>query len=362
MPHDGASTEHEDPMRPIINHTPFPASRGTFTHPDGTRSLSAVLMATFAIPDEDGAVCEPAAEQLEPLPLPSYVGEQWRSSIRRPADVVPYKPGTDVVLIGHAHAPHGWPVVEITASVKVGGVHKSVVVVGDRQWERTEAGLVISEPTPFVRMPLVYERAFGGCPPSQRGKARPDRDERNPVGTGYCVEPSDAEGMRLPNLEAPEERIRAWRDVPPVAGFGAIDAHWAGRACFAGTFDAAWRETQRPRMPLDLDPRFYSVASPGLGSAVSLFGELEVELVHVAAKAVLRFRLPDVRVEMDFNLAGRRHERRAELWTVVLEPDERRVSMVWGARCRIEQRRSPVDWIEIRTESHNKEQVIPHAS
>jgi hypothetical protein len=150
--------------------------------------------------------------------------------------------------------------------------------------------------------------------------------------------------------------------IDDVAGFGAIDGHWAGRACFAGTFDAAWREKQRPRLPLDLDPRFFSAASPGLGSAVSLFGELEVELVHVSTEPVLRFRLPDVRVQVDFQLAGRLHERRAELWTIVLEPDERRVTMSWGARCRVEQRRSSSDRIEIRNESSNAEQVIPHAS
>lgn len=338
-------------MRSIDNHTPFAARLGIFVNPDKRRSLSAVLAATFTIPTEDGALCRLAHEQIKPQPLPSYFGERCRSSIRRPADVVPYKPGTDVVVVGHAYAPHGRPVTELTVSVTVGSLHKSLAVIGDRSWRKTDAGLVITEPEPFVRMPLVYERAFGGCPPSQRGQARPDRDERNPVGTGYCVIESDAEGMRLPNLETPEARITAWRTVPPVAGFGAVDAHWASRRRFAGSFDAAWRENQYPDLPRDLDPRFYSVASSGLWTPVTLFGELLVELVHLSATPVMRFRLPDVRVQMDFTLGGDLHQRRAELWTIVLEPDDRRVSMVWGARCRLDHRRSSLDRIEIRTDT-----------
>jgi hypothetical protein len=348
-------------MHPLINHTPFQARLGIGLSPDRTRSLTAVLAATFSLPDIDGAVCEPAPEQLEPQLYPSYVGEPLRSSILRPADVVPYKPGTDVVLVGHAYAPEG-PVEELTVSVKVGSLHKTIAVIGDRQWQSTTVGLVKSVPQPFERMPLVYERAFGGCPPSQHGAAHPDHDERNPIGTGYCVVPTDAEGMALPNLEAPEDRITSWRSVPTVAGFGAIDAHWAYRRSLAGTFDAAWRANQRPYLPRDFDPRFYSVASPGLWSPVSLFGELDVELVRLSTTPVLRFRLPDVRVRVDFHLGGQLHERRAELWTIFLEPDERRVSMVWGARCRLEHRRAALDRIEIRTDPLTNEQVIPHAS
>ena len=349
-------------MRSLVNHTPFAARLGVFINPDRSRSLSAVLAATFTIPTEAGAVGELAQEQLLPQPFPSYFGKRGGSSIRRPADIVPYKPGTDVVGVGHAYAPHGRPVAELTASVRVGDLHKSIAVLGDRMWRKTDAGLVMTEPEPFERMPLRYERAFGGCPPSQHGQARPDRDERNPIGTGYCVVERDAEGMRLPNLEAPEARISSWPAVPPVAGFGAMDAHWAGRRRFAGTLDAAWRESQRPYLPRDLDPRFYSVASPGLWSPVSLFGELPVELVHLTPTPVLCFMLPDVRVQVDFQLGGHVQERHAELWTIVLEPDERRVSMVWGARCRDEQRRSSHDCIEIRTEALTTVKAIPHAS
>lgn len=91
--------------------------------------------------------------------------------------------------------------------------------------------------------------------PTRAGVERPDLDERNPVGTGYCVRRGDVDEMPLPNLESPRER-------------------------------------RCPLPPEDFDPRFHSVASPGLASAEPLRGELDVVLVHVARRPVLRFRLP----------------------------------------------------------------------
>lgn len=319
----------------IVNDTPFEALLGMFTEPDGHDVASVVLVATLEIPERDGSRCRRAPVQLAPQPTASYVGEPGRSSIERPADLVPGKPGTDVVLVGHAYAPGGRAVAELPVSVQVGPLRKAVLVVGDRKWVSTAAGVVMSRAVPFERMPLVYERAFGGCPPSQRGAARPNFDERNPVGTGYCTSRRDVDQMPLPNLESPRERIQRWRDTPAVAGFGAIDAHWAARRQWAGTYGTQWRERRCPLLPADFDSRFHSAASSGLASAEPLRGELDVVLVHVARRPVLRFRLPGFGVRMAFHLAGERWVRRGELWTVVLEPDAQRVSMVWGARCRV---------------------------
>jgi hypothetical protein len=337
-------------MLQLVNHTPFEPLLGLFTDSDGHDIASVVLAATLAIPAKDGAVCRSATQQLAPQPAPSYVGEPGRSSILRPADLVPGKPGTDVVLLGHAYAPRGRRVTELPVSVQVGHLRKTLVIIGDRQWVRGRLGAAMSKPVPFERMPLVYERAFGGCPPSQRGAERPDLDERNPVGTGYCASRRDVDQMRLPNLEDPRYRIQRWRDTPPIAGLGAIDAHWTPRRRLAGTYDATWRAWRCPLLPADFDPRFHSVASAGLGSREPLRGELEVTLVHLAIEPVLRFRLPGLRVCMAFHRGGELDEHCAELWTLVLEPDEQRVSMVWGARCRIGKCPSRLRHVVISTE------------
>lgn len=71
-------------------------------------------------------------------------------------------------------------------------------------------------------------------------------------------------------------------------------------------------------------------------------------LVHLAVERVLRFRLPDVRVRMGFCLADMVEEREGQLWTVLLEPDEQRVVMVWGASCRIGKRPSALGVVELQ--------------
>lgn len=327
-------------MLQLVNDTPCPAQVGLFTDHEGHQLASVVLKATFALPGEDGGVCRLAPEQLPVWTEPSYEGDPGQSSIRHPADLVLGKPGTDVVFVGHAHTPGHRRRTELSARLTVGPLSKSIVVVGDRTWKSSLLGSVMSSPEPFTTMPIVYERAFGGRPPSQWAREAPNLDERNPVGTGYCVTRRDVAGMRLPNIEDPEDRLRSWRQHAPVVGLGAIDAHWQPRRSLAGTYDTAWRAERCPILPADFDPRFHHVAPEGLCSPSPLRGPVLVELVHLAVEPALRFVLPDVRVRMEFHLADDIQPRTAGLWTVLLEPDELRAVMVWGASCRIGKRPS----------------------
>ncbi len=336
-------------MQQIFNSTPFPAQLGLFVDAQGHQTASVVLKATMALPEPYG-LCRPAGRQVPILPGPIYLGEAGQSSIHHPADLVPEKPGTDLVFVGHAYAPSLGTVTELATRLRVGTQQKSVVVVGERKWVSTFAGTLMSPPLPFTRMPMVYERAFGGRPPSQWDCATPRLDERNPVGTGFCTRRRDAKDMPLPNLEDPEHRIRTWRDRPPVAGLGAVDAHWLPRRDYAGTYDAHWKAKRCPVLPSDFDPRHHCVAAEGLSSAAPLHGELEVELVHLAVEPVLSFRLPGARVGMCFHLDGEVMSHDASLWTILLEPDEQRVMMVWGASLRIGKRPAALSQVEIEIE------------
>ncbi|MEM9461142.1 MAG: DUF2169 domain-containing protein [Myxococcota bacterium] len=336
-------------MFQLVNDTPFPSQLGLFTDHEGHSTASVVLKATLAIAANDG-ICRPAPRQLPVLHASTYVGEVGRSSIRYPADLVPIKPRTDVVFVGHAYTPGRRALTEIAAYLEVGAVRKTMTVVGDRQWVRTRLGAVMSRPVPFVRMPIIYERAYGGQPPSQWDRDDPGLDPRNPVGTGYCATRSDVHQMPLPNLEDPGDRIQSWRQRPPVVGLGAVDAHWMPRRQRAGTYDRTWRAQRCPILPRDFDPRFHCVAGEGLQSSAPMRGELGVTLVHLAVQPVLRFRLPGTRVGMDFHVEGDLVQRRAQLWTVVIEPDELRVMMVWGASCWIGKRPAGLHQVELEVE------------
>lgn len=336
-------------MLQLVNDTPFPAQLGLFTDPEGHQTASVVLKATLTIAGQE-SVCRPAPEQLPVLSAPTYIGAAGHSSILHPADLVLSKPRTDVVFVGHAHTPGRRRLTEMNTHLEVGTLRRSMTVLGDRRWIPSLMGAVVSRPVPFERMPVIYERAYGGRPPSQWHATTPQFDERNPVGTGYCIERRDARQMPLPNFEDPNDRITSWRQRPPVVGLGAIDAHWMQRRQYSGTLDDRWRTQRCPILPPDFDPRFHCVAPQSLQSTEPLRGELDVTLVHLSVEPVLRFRLPNARVDMGFHLDGELVSRRADLWTVLLEPDPLRVVMVWGACCRTGKRPAALSHVDIVTE------------
>src|SRR3712207_9360361 len=71
---------------------------------------------------------------------------------------------------------------QMDVRVSVGPASKTVRVFGDRVWDAGPAGAATKWVAPFERMPLVWERAFGGADQTDRG---PTADPRNPVGTGF---------------------------------------------------------------------------------------------------------------------------------------------------------------------------------
>ena len=78
------------------------------------------------------------------------------------------------------------------------------------------------------------------------------------------------------------------------------------------------------------DPRAFNVAAPGLGLA-RLQGNEKVTLWHLSPRAeVLELRLPGDRPQILIEPPGTRtYELEPVLGTVLLEPDEDRVTMTW---------------------------------
>ena len=128
------------------------------------------MQATFALFPDLAGRAPPLAPMQQPIPVAGeHVGEPGRSSLRREPETAWFKPGTDLVLLGHAQAPGGEPVTQLDAGLRVGATQKIVRVFGDRAWTDTGAGLSVSGPQPFQRLPLVWERAFGGKDAASEG-------------------------------------------------------------------------------------------------------------------------------------------------------------------------------------------------
>jgi hypothetical protein len=311
-------------MWQVDNRTPFAAERGWVRDRNGAEVWLVAVKCTFDIrPDGSTQV---SADQPPVLRMPEHNGEPGKSSIKYENDLVLTKKTTDIIVVGHAYPPNGRPVTQLDVGFSVGPVTKSLLVTGDREWGISGR----SGPLPFVKMPLTYERSFGGA---DKRSPHSDRDWewRNPVGTGFAVSRDNATGVALPNVEYPNELMKGWNDRPRPAGFGAIASHWQPRVSFAGTYDDNWMKSRQPLLPADFDERFFQCVPEDQQSPSFLRGGEPVALRHLTPAGELRFSIPKVFLGFDtrFYDGSRELHKERRLHTVILEPDHPRVSLVW---------------------------------
>ena len=314
-------------MWQLENRTPFAAERTWTRGRDGAEIWLVAVKCTYDI-RPDGTT-EVAADQPPVTLAPAYMNPDApaQSSLKYDMDLVRTKTTTDILVHGHAYAPFGRPVTELEVGFRVGPVTKRLRVVGDRFWRHGS----ISSPQPFTRMAMVYERAYGGVDPSTRDTPTPQWDVRNPIGTGFAASASGIDGMRLPNIEYPDQPITRWKDRPAPAGFGPICAHWQPRASFAGTYDEKWERERQPLLPADFDDRYYQCAPIDQQAPEFLRGGEPVVLVNLTPEGDLRFNLPRTFLGFDTFFVGgeRQHHPKPALHTVIIDADARRVSLVW---------------------------------
>jgi hypothetical protein len=213
-------------------------------------------------------------------------------------------------------------------SVSLGPLNKSVRVFGDRVWQSTAAGASMAWVAPFVRVPLIWERAFGGSRPTEAG---PVSEPRNPAGRGLIARSGGSllDGAPLPNIEDPLHLITSPGDTPPPAGFAPIAPGWEPRRSLTGTYDDRWRRDRAPYLPDDFDPRFFHFATPALVTNGYLQGGEQVELVGLTPSGRLQFVLPRIAVDIQYRFDAGAESRRGVLDTVIIEPDASRLELVW---------------------------------
>lgn len=313
-------------MWQIENQTPYAAERTWVRDLEGAEIWIVAVKCTFDVLG-DGST-EVAEVQPPVVQIPAYMDPDApaRSSLRHELDLVRTKRVTDIVLNAQAHAPGGVPVTALDVGFRVGPVAKRLRVTGDRVW----LGGTPSTPLPFATLPICYERAYGGIDPGSRDSAQPQWDARNPIGTGFVRDAAHAQGLRLPNIEYPDQRVRTWSDRPAPAGFGPLGAHWQPRAALAGTYDERWMRERRPLLPRDFDDRHYQCAPADQQAPQFLVGGEPVAWINLSPQPEVRFALPRVMLGMEsvFSDGTRQVHERAHLHTVILEPAAMRVSLV----------------------------------
>jgi hypothetical protein len=317
-----AHLRNEKVMWQLRNLTPYAAARSFTRDLQGAEIWLVAIKGTYELhPDGSTSL---AARQEPVHEVPQYMGEPGRSSLQYEAELHWRKPGTDVVVLGSAHAPGGKPVTSVDIAVAVGGTRKVLRVWGDRFWRRSSGGVRLSPAAPFTQLPLVYERAFGGAAAHQR-----EWEPRNPVGTGFATRAEHLEGLRAPNIEYPEEPITSWQQRPRPAGLGPIAREWSPRRELAGTYDQKWESERAPLLPTDFNERFFFHAPHDQQFQPHLRGGERIELYNLSASLKLSFTLPKVWLAFSSFFGSRTQEHRAVLHTVILEPDLARLQLVW---------------------------------
>lgn len=310
-------------MWALNNKTPFAVGKAWGRDINGWHQWIVAVKATYRINTEGEPLL--AEEQPPPLLAPEYFGEPGQSSLKYEADLIPSKPGTDILVNGTAYSPGGKPCTEFVTALKINGKQKAIKVLGERRWEQGLMGWKASSPKPVTSVPVRYEKAYGGFDNHDPNPKKQHWDPRNPVGLGIHNSQQIKEGDPLHQLE----HLHGTPEKAGPAGFGAIDSYWSPRRELTGTYDRAWQEQRHPLLPLDWNPRCLHCAPQDQQTDKPLRGGEPIELIHLTPEGKLQFQLPRVHLGFTTHIDNRVEEHRGQLASVIIEPDQQRLSMVW---------------------------------
>lgn len=318
-------------MWALRNKTPYAAERNWTRDKEGVHWWLVAIRATFQI-DAAGKL-RLADEQPPPVLVPEHFGAPGASSLRYDSDLLRVKPTTDVLVLGSAYAPRGRPATSVPVVLRAADLEKHLVVFGERVYYNGVSGMTTTAPRPFTVQPIRYEYAYGGGDVDDPDLSRHRIDERNPVGRGFA-----ARSSALINTVAHTiEHARGNPAKAGPAGFGPIDAGWLPRRKLAGTYDAKWVETKKPLLPEDYQSTFALSAPADQRVARPLVGGEKVGLYNMSPHGTLVFELPRIELRCSSFFGGSPTPHAPPLLaTVLIEPDESKMSLIWQSGLRVE--------------------------
>ncbi|MGK4004648.1 DUF2169 domain-containing protein [Sorangium sp. So ce1036] len=282
----------------------------------GAWALTIVCKATYTLTPGESPL---AQEQDEPTTTDVYWEDDRRCSLYLASDLAPFKRRADVLVVGHAHAPGRQPVTSLIARLAVGAIDKSIAVLGDCA---LTADRTPTEPAPFAKMPLRWERAAGGS-----GTA-------NPVGISPGAAPDGRGAAPAPNLQPAGPHVTGRLDVLEPAGLGPIAPDWPSRAHWLGWHAATWdheRWHEQP-MPHDIDASYFNAAPPDQ-QLDEICPDERIVLenlhpIHPRLVTQLRAAVPRALVQLGGATA---QERRLRCDTLCIDTDRGTCTLTWRA-------------------------------
>ena len=289
--------------------------------------------ATYDIPIVSGEEPVLSAEQVPLHEADAHMGEPGFSPTLYENDFAPYKPRCDVILHGSAYAPHNKESAFVDVRLQVSTLDKAFRVVGDRQWQKMGLFENVPSPLPFISKKIHYGCAFGGSGFRDQDQQKPFSFVDNPVGVGYFEhrQKDNVINQPLPNTEEINQPVKDHQRQYRPMSFGPIARNFACRYPLAGTYDQHWIDHVSPFWPDDFD-NLYHQCAPKDQQVDHLQGGEVVRLENLSPEGVLEFQIPTVDMPMMvLNSDNQQEVLTTALDTLIIEPDERRFSLVWRA-------------------------------
>src|SRR5581483_8917503 len=314
----------------LINSTRMATGYTQAMEPSGRELLVVVVKGTFRIPAQQGARLVLDEEQRPLVMSDVFFGAPGLSAPKYEIDFAPRKQRCDVLLNGHAYAPEECPTDRVPVGLRIGGWSKSFAAVGARVWYLS-GGPRATAPTPFTRMAISYDHAFGGTDSRHEDPTQHAAYLPNPSGRGFHRHLVNRwlEGSPLPHTEELGVEVQRPDGQYRPMSFGSLGRHWEPRCRYAGTYDQHWLDNIFPFLPPDFDEQYYQAAPLDQQLPLSP-GEQRVTLLNLTPQGARDFVLPHFEAPIHvFPRQGGREDLKAPLDTILIEPDLERVTLTW---------------------------------
>lgn len=311
--------------------------------PEGSPILSIIAKRTYQL--SQGTVkLAPEQHPLNQADIYEDESNSLYSEVLAETDLIAYKPKTDIVVIGNAHAPNGKKVYCLDCEVVVGPAHKKITIYGERKIKSNMLKLKFTDPVPFEEQKIGYTNAYGGRAKLKDGALV--SFPTNPLGRGFYVKGGfeDYSELLVPLCEDPNSPVHAedlildkyshWINAPKPASFGWTKQTFFPRYTYAGIIPEMLSGAIGAGDSIDikapkLNYKFFQGASDGLCDYL-LAGNEPVKLTYMDPEhPCFEFMLPGQKPGMVLKLGSETFELEPALQTVLIDKNNDTLEMVW---------------------------------